>query len=156
MSMKGTKSDIKIKRLKKDDHSSFKELVALFNDVFENENKTVPKKGYLRKILENPYFIAFVAIDKHKVVGGLTGFILPKYYAKESEIFIYDIAINPKHQRKGIGKSLLSELKKYAKTKGISEIFVAANKEDKHAIDFYLSTKGKAEEVVHFNYGIKQ
>jgi aminoglycoside 3-N-acetyltransferase I len=45
-------------------------------------------------------------------------------------------------------------LKEYCKQNEIKEMFVAANEEDKNALDFYRSTGGNAEKVVHFNYEI--
>lgn len=33
-------------------------------------------------------------------------------------------------------------------------MFVAASEEDVHALDFYHSTGGEAEKVVHFNYSL--
>ena len=36
--------------------------------------------------------------------------------------------------------------------KGVAEVFVAASEEDTHALDFYRSTGGAAEKVVHFTY----
>jgi len=147
-----TKKSSTIHRLKKHDSDTFKELVALFNKVFENKNKDIPKKSYLKKLLENPDFIVHVAMHNKKVVGGLTAFVLPKYYAKESEILLYDIAITEEFQRKGLGKLLLDSLLEHCKKNKISEVFVAAHKADKNALDFYVSTGGKAEQVVHFNY----
>ena len=95
-----------------------------------------------------------VATHNKKVVGGLTAFVLPKYYAKESEILLYDIAIKDEFQRKGLGTLLLDCLTEYCKEHKIKEVFVAAHKSDKHALDFYVSTGGKPEQVVHFNYDV--
>lgn len=150
--MKNGNKEFKIIRLRREDSLILRKLVHLFQEVFEMKKREPVKKSYLKTLLQNSNFIACVVIHKNKIVGGLTAFELPLYYSASSEVFIYDLAISPEFQRKGLGKKLLTSLKKYCKQKGIPEIFVAANKEDKHAINFYQSTGGKSEKVIHFNY----
>jgi aminoglycoside 3-N-acetyltransferase I len=150
--MKMSSSDLKIKRLSLSDIDLFKELIRLFINVFEEEDASVPDDNYLERLLTKADFLVFVAMDNKQIVAGLTAFELSKYYSKSSELFIYDIAVKPEHQRKGLGKMLLEHTKKYCREKGINEIFVAANQEDQHALDFYHATGGEAEKVVHFNY----
>jgi aminoglycoside 3-N-acetyltransferase I len=144
--------DVIIKRLGKKDVVLFKELISLFNEVFEIKKHKSAKKTYLQKVLKESSFISIVAICDDKIVGGLTAYELPMYYSKYSEVLIYDMAVLTEFQRKGIGKKLISALKKYCRKKGIQYIFVPANEEDAHALAFYTSTGGKPEKVVHFNY----
>ena len=144
--------EITIKRLGKKDVLTFKELIGLFNQVFEIKKHKSAKKTYLQKVLKESSFISIVAMCDNEVVGGLTAYELPMYYAKYSEVLIYDMAVLSEFQRKGIGKKLISALKKYCRKKGIQYIFVPANEEDAHALAFYTSTGGKPEKVVHFNY----
>lgn len=141
-----------VEHLKKGDISTLRKLILLFKEVFEADRVGKVSDAYLKKLLANPHFIAIVALDGNKVVGGLTAYELPQYYGEHSEVYIYDMAIKATYQRKGIGKKLIAALKAYCKAKGIKTIFVEAHAEDKHAVAFYLSAKGKAEKVVHFNY----
>jgi aminoglycoside 3-N-acetyltransferase I len=150
--MNSNPGEPKIKRLSGKDLRLFMKLVELFQDVFNMKNPQIPKKLYLHELLEKPSFLAYVIILKNEVIGGLTAYELANYYAENSELFIYDIAIKAEFQRKGLGKMLISSLKKDCNQNGIQEIFVAANIEDKHALDFYHSTGGRPENVVHFNY----
>ena len=148
--------ELKIRRLGKSDVGIFKEMIQLFQEVFEEEKQTKIEELYLEKLLEKPGFMVYCAISNGEVVGGLTAYELPMYYSKHSEIFIYDIAIKAEFQRKGVGRKLLSSLQVYGKKNNIEVIFVAVNEEDKHALDFYHSTGGKAEKVVHFNYDLDE
>jgi aminoglycoside 3-N-acetyltransferase I len=143
---------IEIKRLDKKDIEQFKELIILFNEVFEIKKYKSAKKTYLQKVLKEVSFICIAAICDNEIVGGLTAYELPMYYAKYSEVLIYDMAVLSEYQRKGIGKKLIAALKKYCRKKGIQYIFVPANEEDAHALAFYTSTGGKPEKVIHFNY----
>ena len=145
-------NEVKIKRLGKNDVLLFENLNKLFYIVFEMRKYKPVKKAYLQNLLNNSNFIVYVAICKGEVIGGLTAFELPMYYAQYSEVLIYDIAIHSGFQRMGIGKKLITGLKEYCKKNGIKEFFVPANEEDKQALAFYKSTGGKAEKVVHFNY----
>jgi aminoglycoside 3-N-acetyltransferase I len=150
--MKLTGSKINIKRIDKKDILLTSKLIHLFNNVFETGNIKTPKTVYIEKLLANPNFIAFVALDKNEVVGGLTAYELPMYYSESSEMFIYDIAIKQEHQREEIGKGFITALQEHCKKKGIKEMFVAANIEDTHALKFYTAIGGISEKVVHFNF----
>jgi aminoglycoside 3-N-acetyltransferase I len=154
--MKFNNEAIRIKRLDKDDVLFFQKLIQLFNEVFETKKTSNATKAYLKKQLGKPEFIVFTIFYDNEIIGGFTAYELPMYYSEYSEVFIYDIAIKHEFQRKGLGEKLLLALKEYCKQNGIKEIFVAANEEDKHALDFYKSTGGKAEKVMHFNYDMAQ
>jgi aminoglycoside 3-N-acetyltransferase I len=141
-----------IKHLGKEDLLLFQELIGLFREVFEMENAGVPGDPYLAGLLEDPHFIAYAAIGEKKVIGGLTAYELPMVYAGRSEMFIYDLAVQPAFQRTGIGQGLMAALQQYCRQNGIREMFVAANEEDSHAIDFYRRIGGQEERVRHFTY----
>ncbi|HXA00950.1 MAG TPA: GNAT family N-acetyltransferase [Cytophagaceae bacterium] len=150
--MKFNNKEFQIKRLGVQDVSILKRLLHLFQEIFEMEKPVITNESYLQKLLGKTDFIAYVVICENEIAGGLTAYELPMYYSEYSEVFIYDIAISPEFQRKGLGRKLLSTLKEYCRQNGIREIFVAANEEDAHAVNFYKSTGGRAERVVHFNY----
>ena len=142
---------IDIKHLTQEDLLDFTSLIHLFNTVFEEETK-IGGEAHLLSLLHNKSFIALVALSEDKVVGGLTAYELPMYYSDSSELFLYDLAIQPDHQRMGIGKALLQHLTEYCIKNEIKEFFVMAHEEDLHAIEFYHATGGKAEKAVNFLY----
>ena len=72
--------------------------------------------------------------------------------AQSSEIFIYDIAVRSDHQRKGIGRRLIEELRAQADAIGIQDMFVPADAEDLHALDFYRALGGEAAPVTIFTF----
>lgn len=143
---------ITIKKLNTKDVERFQELIRLFEVVFEMKGFTMPDESYLQQVLENEGFFVFVALRDNKVVGGLTSYTLQQYYSKLPLVYIYDLAVETEFQRQGIGKMLISSLTKYCKEIGIEEVFVQADEEDRHAVNFYHSTGGTAEKVVHFYY----
>ncbi|HSH66590.1 MAG TPA: GNAT family N-acetyltransferase [Bacteroidia bacterium] len=135
--------------------NQFIELIKMFEMVFEMKNFAMPDKTYLQKILEKEDFIAFAALDGNEVVGGLTAYTVEQYYSHQPLAFIYDIAIKNKYQRMGIGKKLIFSLAEYCKMKGVEQMFVLADSEDRHAVEFYRSTKATESNVINFDYYLK-
>ena len=144
--------DIQIRRLAIADVAQLRNLIHLFRDVFEEAAAALPTIAYHKKLLADPHFLAFCAFSEGEVVGGITAYELLKYDEEASEIFVYDIAVAPQHHRMGLGKQLVSTLTEYGKKQGVKVIFVGANEEDQHALDFYEATGGKGEKMVLFNY----
>ena len=153
--MKVDNQQFQIKRLGKEDTALARKLIRLFHEVFEMENMQVPSDSYLTAWLERTDFIAYAVIRENEVIGGFSVYELPMLQRQESEVFIYDIAIKPAFQRKGLGKELLSTLSDYCRKNKIKTIFVNASEEDPHAIDFYHSSDGIGEKVVQFTYTLE-
>lgn len=148
--------DVQIKKIDAADIASFKELIHVFEEVFEMENFNLPTEDYLKQVLADKGFLAFVAILDNHVIGGLTAYILKQYYRELPLVYIYDLAVKAVYQRKGVGRQLISGITNYSKTMGVEEIFVQAEEADKHALDFYQTTGGIAEKVVHFSYPLNR
>ena len=147
-------SIFEIRRLTKEDLTIFNSLINLFNLVVEEESK-IGSAASLLRLLDDDRFIALVAFAENEILGGLTAYELPMYYSDSSEIFLYDMAVKPEYQRKGIGKGLMQSLKEHCIKQGIQDLFVMAHEEDEHAIEFYRATGGKAEKVVNFVYEVE-
>ena len=146
---------MKIRKLSSQDIDKFIELILVFEDVFEMQNFLLPNKEHLLRVLAQPDFIVFVALEDGTVVGGLTAYTLSQYYAEKPLAYIYDLAIRKSHQRQGIGKRLIAGINAYCLENGFEEVFVQADKVDDYAIDFYRSTLPTNEEVVvHFYYSL--
>ena len=141
-----------IKKLNADHLHEFKELVQIFNAVFEAGSKKIAEDDFLYKLLNRTDFISMAAIVDNKIVGGLTAYEFPSYYGNYSEVYIYDVAIKQEYQRTGFGKLLIESLKNYCKNHQIKTMFVEAHEADTQAVNFYRNTKALAEKVVHFNY----
>ena len=149
-----TGKTIEVRKLTPGDLSVFKLLVHLFNIVFEEDESAVSSEASLFKLLSNDHFVAMAASYQSEIAGGLTAYELPMYSSDQSEIFLYDLAVKPEYQRRGIGKRLIQHLKEYCLEHGINEFFVLAHEEDIQAVEFYHSTGGKSEKVVNFLYHV--
>jgi aminoglycoside 3-N-acetyltransferase I len=145
---------IEVKRLNKQNLLDFQQLILLFQTVFEAKKHLIDA-SYLTQLLDKQFFIVYAIFVDNELAGGLTAYELPMYRAEYAEIFIYDIAIKPAFQRKGLGRKLLSEIENYCKQNKIPEMFVAADEADQHALDFYHATGGNASKVIHYNYSFE-
>jgi aminoglycoside 3-N-acetyltransferase I len=136
------------KQLTSSDVKQLKELLKIFGQAF-GENGTyqkfVPKNAYLKRLLAKNSFITIVALNKNKVIGGLTAYVLEKFEQDRKEIFIYDLAISKEYRRKGVATNLIKKLKAIAKNLEAYVIFVQADTADSPAIKLYesLGTKTK-------------
>ena len=69
-----------------------------------------------------------------------------------SEIFIYDIAVRADRQRQGVGRRLIGALREMAATQGIHDLFVPADDEDAHALEFYRALGATGSPVTFFAF----
>lgn len=146
-----------IKRLQEGDLNGFIDLINLFEEVFEMKDFLIADAVHLQNLLNRNDFNVFVAFKNDVVVGGLTTYVLERYYSEKPLAYIYDLAVDTNLQRHGIGKRLIAETNKFYKDKGFEEVFVQADKVDEYALDFYRKTNpSKEEQVVHFSYNLNK
>ena len=91
----------------------FQELLKAFGEAFEDPTTyqgAIPGDAYLRRLLEKEHFIAIVARNEGRVVGGLTAYVLEKFEQDRREIYIYDLAVLEGHRRRGVATKLIREL----------------------------------------------
>ncbi|MEL6134371.1 MAG: GNAT family N-acetyltransferase, partial [Bacteroidota bacterium] len=132
--------------------SLFRQMIQLFQEVFEVTPSPDLADEYLNQRLADERFIVCVAIEEARVVGGITAYELPMYAHPMSEWLLYDIAIHPDFQRRGVGRKLVYHLQQEVKQRGGSDIFLDAHEEDVHALAFYRELGAKEEKVRQFTF----
>ncbi|RJS50291.1 GNAT family N-acetyltransferase [Bacillus sp. PK3_68] len=143
---------VEYRKLAIGDKSSFSKLVLLFNKEFESQDLNYVNDKNIRNLIAKPDFICFVAFIGDEVVGGLTGYELLMYDQEGSSMYLYDLAVDKNYQRRGIGSNLVGELMDYCRSKDIKGLFVQADVEDQHAIEFYNKIGGDDSETVQFSF----
>jgi aminoglycoside 3-N-acetyltransferase I len=149
--------DYTYKQLTSSDIGLMKQLLKVFGEAFEDVSTyqdKVPSDEYLKDLLDKPTFIVLIACLRDEVVGGLAAYVLEKFEQERSEVYIYDLAVDIAHRKKGIATRLINDLKAIAKQKKAYVIYVQADPPDIAAVKLYESL-GTREDVYHFDIKVE-
>jgi aminoglycoside 3-N-acetyltransferase I len=144
---------VQVRALGAADIAPMRAMLALFGEAFEDVPTYTahpPDEAYLQRLLASDTFVAVAAFDGPKVIGGLAGYVLPKFEQARSEFYIYDLAVDAAHRRQGVATALIEALKALAAARGVCVIFVQADLVDEPAIALYTQL-GVREDVLHFD-----
>jgi aminoglycoside 3-N-acetyltransferase I len=143
-----------IKKLNSDSLKDFKSLIEIFKVVFEND-ESIANDEQLSKLLLNPDFYVFVVMSNSKVVGGLTIYVLHRYYGTRPIAYIYDVGVSPDYQGQGLGKALIAAVCSFCKQNDFEDAYVEAESDDIDAVNFYRKTNFSSElKATHFTYNL--
>ena len=149
--------EVEIKKLSEADIADFSELIGIFEVVFEMKNFKMPADAHLQNLLSKPDFFTLVAKYHNRVIGGLTVYILHRYYSEKPVAYIYDVGVSTDYQRKGVGKKLMNYLTHYCEENGFEDAFVEAETDDIQAVNFYRRTSFSSElQATQFTYSFEQ
>lgn len=140
-------SGVRIERLTIGATERARALFQTIADIFDEGSEPLDD-AWIDALLANKSFFALAALEGDVIVGGLTAHTLPMTRAPRNEVFIFDIAVRPEHQRKGVGRALIDDLR----ARAAADVFVAADNEDDHALDFYRALGGEAASVTMFTF----
>lgn len=144
---------LEVRILAPDDAALLRRMLDLFGRAFDDADAYLhrqPDDEYLQNLLARDTFVALAALRAGEVVGGLTGYILPKFEQARSELYLYDLAVDAARRCQGVATALIDRLQQFARERGIGVIFVQADLEDAAAIALY-SKLGQREDVLHFD-----
>ncbi len=82
--------------------------------------------SYLKEYIEGPRFIGFVLFEDDNMAGVMLGH--SKTWWTNDLLYIDELFISPKAQRRGYGKLLLDHSEQYAKEQGCEVITLMTNK----------------------------
>lgn len=128
-------------------------MLRMFAEVFDDAPTYLhrqPDDAWLARLLGSDSFIAIGAYAADELVGGLAGYVLPKFEQARSEFYIYDLAVAPAYRRQGVATAMIRCLQALAAERGIYVIFVQADHGDDPAIALYTKL-GMREDVLHFD-----
>lgn len=129
-------------------------MLGLFARAFDDPASYLddqPSTSYLRQLLERDTFLSIAALDAEgAVIGGLAGYVLPKFEQARSEFYIYDLAVDAAHRRKGIATAMIQKLRQHVASLSVYVIYVQADRIDAPAIALYTKL-GRREDVLHFD-----
>ena len=154
--MKNNNQQPLIKRIKKVDGI----FIAKFNKILEEGS--IWDKKVIWEVKQGNKFIAddnnalFVAYWENNISGFLTAYRLQRFDKRKAEILIYDVGVDKNFRQKGIGKVLISEVKKWAKEVEADEVWVLTNTSNLPALALYKSSGESIVEsdVIMFTFKI--
>lgn len=126
------------------------ELLEVYAEAF-GEDGIPPRTdvAYLGRLLGSGQILALVALQAGRVVGGLSGYVLPRLARANDEFYLYDLAVAEHARRRGIARALIDALQAIAKDRNYATIYVQAHPEDTPATALYTHY-AEAQDVVHF------
>jgi ribosomal protein S18 acetylase RimI-like enzyme len=98
-----------------------------------------------RGLLSEPRNLLVVAFDGGEPVGLVLGYELQRRHGPERSLFVYDIGVEQRHRRRGIGTQLMKHLFAAAQAEGAAEAFVLTDESNPSAMRFYESLGGYRE-----------
>lgn len=152
-------SPFTVRVLGPDDVPALRALLAVFGEAFEDVERYTaaqPDDAYLRERLASPGFFALAAWQGAQVIGGIAGYVLPKFEQPRRELYIYDLAVATTHRRRGLATALIRHLQDLAAARGAWVIYVQADTGPEDAAAIALYTKlGTPERVLHFDIPVR-
>lgn len=69
--------------------SKLRDLVKIFEEVFEMEPFSYPDEDYFKALLRDPHFLAIAADVNNQPVAAMTVYLLPQVYTKKPLAYPY-------------------------------------------------------------------
>ncbi len=115
-------------------------LIKLYQEFWGDKSNLENMQNLYDELIKNPDYIILCAEIEQKVVGTLMGIVCYELYGEcKPFIVMENLVIDSNYRKKGIAKSLLTELEKIAKSKKCSQIQFITEKNRNDAISFYTA-----------------
>jgi ribosomal protein S18 acetylase RimI-like enzyme len=151
MSVPQSTNEISIAKLTSSDRELGGALFALMARIFDESSEPF-NSGYLDHLLGRDDFWVFAALVEGQPVAGLTAFVVPLTRARTSELLIYDLAVQPAYQRRGIGRRLVEAATALAARFGFESTWIPVASEEDRALEFYRAIGGKPSAATIFTF----
>lgn len=111
--------------------------------------------GQGRRFLADPDALLLLARWEGVPCGFLTAYRLPRFDRRGAEVQLYEIGVEEPFQRRGVGRALVEEAKRWAAEVGAAELWVLTEEENGPARALYASAGGREERgFAMFDYEI--
>jgi len=101
----------------------------------------IPSAAYLAAFLSRPQNVLIVAIDNGAPVGYLVAYLLDRIDRDQQMMFLYEIGVAHSHRRRGVGTSMIKELKSICRVEDVMKMWVPTGRDNVAATRLYARTR---------------
>jgi len=134
-----TDSALRIERLSEVDEA----LAAQLNAQFDERMSWDAEQG--RLFLVNPDNLLAVARWEGELCGFVSAHRLQRFDARRAEVLLYEIGVDERFQRRGVGRALIAEVVRWAEEIGVDEVWVLTNRSNTAAMALYQAAGGEED-----------
>ena len=109
-----------------------------------------------QRFLAHPDTLLLVARWDGEACGFLSAYRLQRFDRRRAEVLLYEIGVEEPFQRRGVGRALVEEAKRWAVEVGADELWVLTEDDNVPARALYAATGGREEPgFTMFDYGLE-
>ncbi len=130
-------------------------LAAELDAMFDDGDFWDAEQG--QRFLVHPDTLLLVARWDGVACGFLTAYRLQRFDRRRAEVLLYEIGVQEPFQRRGAGRALVEEAKRWAAEMGAAELWVMTEDDNAPARALYAATGGReVPGLTMFDYGLER
>lgn len=104
-----------------------------------------PDRAAVERYLADERNVFLLALQGDEPAGFLRGTELAQLKSERRQMFLYEIGVDERVRRRGIGRELVLFLLRHCRERGLEEVFVLTDPANDAAVKLYLSTGAVTE-----------
>ena len=146
-----------IRRLQSEDYALLASAIRSLIPEDERDGG-VASEAHLRQSLENSACYFILCLVDSAPAGYLSAFRFPAVDHDCFQVYLYDIIVEERHRRKGIGSRLIEELKKHCRADGADHIWLGTSLENEAAQKTFEGTGARrvSETYIEYVYALEE
>ena len=129
-------------------------LAAELDAIFDEGMSWDAEQG--QRFLAHPDTLLLVARWNGEVCGFLSAYRLQRFDRRQAEVLLYEIGVEESFQRRGAGRALVEEAKRWAAEVSADELWVLTEDDNAPARALYATTGGREQtNMTMFEYRVE-
>jgi GNAT superfamily N-acetyltransferase len=130
-------------------------LAAELDAIFDEGMSWDADQG--QRFLAHPDTLLLVACWDGGACGFLSAYRLQRFDRRRAEVLLYEIGVREAFQRRGVGRALVEEAKRWTAEVGADELWVLTEDENAPARALYSTTGGREQpDMTMFEYRVEK